>query len=376
MPRRGLGSSRRTSPWAVAALFAALAGATASLAQAAADARRATPRGVPQRLADTGLYSDFASRTVDPRNIHYSPQYPLWSDGGGKDRWIRLPPGSAIDARDPERWVFPVGTRLWKEFAWSRRVETRYLELTRGGWIYAAYAWTDDGTDAVLAPEGGVLTGHEVAPGRRHAIPSVADCLSCHRGGRSEILGFSALQLSPDRDPLAPHAEPLKAGDPTLATLVQRGLVRGLPRELIERPPRIPAASPRGRAALGYLHANCGICHDSEGPLASLGVSLRHALVAGEERDPPAHAAIGHPSRYRVAAAAPGESVWIHPGAPSLSAVIERMASRSPIAQMPPLGTKVVDEEAVTLLRRWIAEDLRPPEQSSRGDVTQGKEMP
>jgi hypothetical protein len=372
---RRLGSSRRTSPWAVAALVAALAGATASLAQAAGYPRRGTSRGVPQRLADTGLYSDFASRTVDPGNIHYSPQYPLWSDGSGKNRWIRLPPGRAIDATDPDHWVFPVGTKLWKEFAWSRRVETRYLELTRRGWIYAAYVWTDDGTDAVLAPEGGVATSQEVAPGRRHAIPSVADCLSCHRGGRSEVLGFSALQLSGDRDPLAPHAEPLKAGDPTLATLVQRGLVRRLPRELVGRDPRISALSPRGRAALGYLHANCSICHDSKGPLASLGVSLRHALGAREERDEPAHAAIGHPSRYRVAAAAPGESVWIHPGAPSLSAVIERMASRSPIARMPPLATEVVDEEAVSLLTRWIAEDLRPPEQS-RGDVTQSKETP
>jgi hypothetical protein len=29
---------------------------------------------------------------------------------------------------------------------------------------------------------------------------------------------------------------------------------------------------------------------------------------------------------------------------------------------MPPLGTRLVDEEAVALLRSWIEEDLRPPE--------------
>ena len=371
MPRRDPGSSRhRTAPWAAAALVAALAGATASFAQATADTRR-----VPQRLADTGLYSDFASRTVDARNLPFSPQYPLWSDGSAKRRWIRLPPGKAIDARDPERWVFPVGTKLWKEFAWSRRVETRYLERTRRGWIYASYAWTDDGADAVLAPEGGLLTSEEVAPGRRHAIASVADCRNCHQGGRSEILGFSALQLSPHRDPLALHAEPLAPGDATLTTLVERGLVRRLPRALVERPPRIPASSPRARAALGYLHANCSMCHDAEGPLASLGVSLRHELAALDARDQPARAALGHPTRYRIAAAS-GESVWIRPGAPSASAVVDRMSSRSPIRQMPPLGTQVVDEEAVSLIRRWIAEDLRPPEQSSRGVVMQRKEKP
>jgi hypothetical protein len=108
--------------------------------------------------------------------------------------------------------------------------------------------------------------------------------------------------------------------------------------------------------------------------MASLGVSLFQALGGGEAREGPAAAAIGRPSRYRVAAAKPGESVWIRPGAPSSSAVVARMSSRSPIAQMPPLGTKLVDEEAVSLLERWIAEDLRPPEQQLV--KTQRREVP
>ena len=46
-----------------------------------------------------------------------------------KRRWISLPPGSAIDASDPDAWAFPVGTRLWKEFSFGgQRVETRYME--------------------------------------------------------------------------------------------------------------------------------------------------------------------------------------------------------------------------------------------------------
>jgi len=365
MRRRDLGSSRRASLPALALLVLGVAIATVSITEASGGPRRSgapDAPGVPRRLADTGLYSDFESRTVDPRNLRYSPQYPLWSDGAGKDRWIRLPPGTAVDARNPEEWVFPVGTKFWKEFAWSRRVETRYLERTRQGWIYAAYAWTDDGSDAVLAPATGLTTSYEVAPGRRHAIPSVADCLNCHRGGRAEILGFSALQLSPDRDPLAPHAEPFNEGDPTLATLVRRGLVRGLPRALLERPPRIAATTPRGRAVLGYLHANCSICHDSAGPLRSLGVSLRHSLRARQPSDEPAAAAIDHPSRFQLPGAPPGQTVWIGPGTPTSSAVLGRMASRSPIVQMPPLGTKLIDVDAVALLRDWIEQDLRPPE--------------
>jgi len=319
---------------------------------------RAGARPRPERLADTGLYADFASRTVDPRNVEYSPQYPLWSDGARKTRWIYLPPHTSVDATDPDEWVFPVGTKLWKEFAWSRRVETRYLELTPAGWAYATYVWADDESDAVLAPERGVRSSYEVAPGLRHAVPSVQDCHACHRGGRSEVLGFGALQLSPDRDPMAPHAEPAAEGLPTLRTLAERGLVRGLPRGLLDRAPRIAAATPSGRAALGYLHANCGGCHDSVGPLASLGLRLRHPLSAkGARAEPAVATTLGREGRFRQAGAPEG-SAWLRPGDPSRSTVLARMASRNPSTQMPPLGTRLVDEEAVALLRRWIEHDL------------------
>lgn len=342
--------------WKLGTLAAALA---AAVTISDASAARSVPasRLPPPRLVDTGLYSDFVSRTVDARNVPYSPQYPLWSDGAAKRRWIYLPPGTAIDASDPEAWRFPVGTKLWKEFAWSRRVETRYLERTRAGWIYAAYAWREDESDAVLVDERGARTSQPVAPGRWHVIPAVADCKSCHQGGRTEVLGFGALQLSPDRDPLASHREPLEPGMPTLATLVARGLVRGLPRELVETPPRIAASTPRGRAAMGYLHANCSICHNSVGPLASLGVDLRHPLRRGGAEA--AAAALGRPTRFQVRGAG-RPSVWIDPGAPASSAVVARMASRSPVGQMPPLGSQRVDEEALELIRRWIELDLHP----------------
>ncbi len=37
--------------------------------------------------------------------------------------------------------------------------------------------------------------------------PREADCRACHEGAAVPVLGFSALQLSSDRDPLAPHAD-------------------------------------------------------------------------------------------------------------------------------------------------------------------------
>ena len=61
---------------------------------------------LPQRLHDTGLYVDGApGLLVRADNLPYAPQYPLWTDGARKRRWIHLPPGSWIDASDPDAWA-------------------------------------------------------------------------------------------------------------------------------------------------------------------------------------------------------------------------------------------------------------------------------
>ena len=56
--------------------------------------------------------------------------------------------------------------------------------------------------------------------------------------------------------------------------------------------------------------------------------------VGGEKTDPP----------------------WVTAGQPAHSRALQRMSSREPKEQMPPLATHRVDEEAVALLKRWIEE--------------------
>ena len=46
------------------------------------------------------------------------------------------------------------------------------------------------------------------------------------------------------------------------------------------------------------------------------------------------------------------------PGAPLASVLYQRIGSRFPATQMPPLGTNAVDAEALALVRDWIREDL------------------
>ncbi|MEJ1160115.1 hypothetical protein [Prosthecomicrobium sp. N25] len=339
-------------------LAAALAGpvALAAAAPAGGDA----PPAAPEHLRDTGLYADPERRAVDPAHLTFAPQYALWTDGAAKRRWISLPPGSRIDASDPDDWRFPVGTRVWKEFAFDGRpVETRYMErLPDGTWLYAAYAWNPEGTDALRVGPAGRRRAYPLPGGASHVIPGVQDCKACHEGQASRVLGFSALQLSPDRDPRAPHAEPPPAGSVDLAGLAATGLLEGLPPALLADPPRIRAPTAEARAALGYLHGNCGHCHDRSGPLASLGLVLRHPALAPEATPPPALATtLGVPARRLGSEGA----TRIHPGDPDLSLLVQRAASRAPTLQMPPLGTATVDHDAVRLLRAWIAQlDPKP----------------
>jgi hypothetical protein len=314
----------------------------------------------PATLRETGLYVDWDRKIVAPENLPYTPQYPLWTDGATKRRFIHLPRGAWIDASDPDAWRFPPGTRLWKEFSFGRRVETRYLEKTALGWEYAVYVWNEDETEATLAPERGVPRAALIRDDVWHSVPSRYDCRICHEGRPVPVLGFGALQLSTDRDPRAPHAERPSREDVDLRVLVERGLLRGLPSRLVRRPPRIRARDASERAALGYLFANCAMCHNASGPLASLGLSLDYRI--GREREDAsadALAAVGAGSRFAVPGEAPGRSLRVRPGDPDTSALFLRMDTRNAMVQMPPLGTHLVDEDAVRLVRRWIARGLR-----------------
>lgn len=246
---------------------------------------------LPERLSQTGL-GEAGVRIFEPR-------FALWSDGAAKRRWISLPAGTAVDASQPDAWSFPAGTRLWKEFSVDGRpVETRVITLgTDGRWQFASYVWQGD--DAMRAPaRGQVLT---LPGGKRYDVPSVGDCMACHAGARSPVLGFAALQLGP-----------------SVPALLREGLLKHAPAAWATQAPDFTAAGPAEHQARGYLHANCGHCHFDGG----VPVPLRLALDVG-------------------AAPAP---------VPDAAAVLRRAGTRNPYQQMPPLGTREVDAKGLALL--------------------------
>jgi cytochrome c553 len=346
----------------------------------------ATAPVAPRFLSGTGLYADAATLKIDARNRLFSPQYPLWSDGATKRRWVQLPAGSTINVADLAKWELPVGTKFWKEFSFKgRKVETRFLWQTgKDQWIFASYAWNEAQTEAELASETGIANITEVEGGKRHSIPSVGECRACHDSQRTETLGFDALQLSTDRDPNALHAEALTPEMLTLRTLVDEDLISPKRADLVTNPPRIAAASPVTRTALGYLSTNCGNCHNRDSSIASLGLDLKHTVDepkhAGNEpkgsslqdshsrrdsrRDEPLGSSINECTAaiattvgqrgHWVVPEAEAESRIINPGHPESSALIRRVKSRRPLSQMPPIGTVAIDRQAVDLLTAWV----------------------
>jgi len=288
---------------------------------------------LPKRLSETGLYANIASGELSPGVLAYTPQFQLWSDGAEKQRWILLPDGQQLDTNNMDEWLFPQGTKVWKQFSvQGARIETRLLEKrgpSDADWLSLAYVWEPDDQDALAAPLGAID-----AQQTDHDVPAAGECLACHAGRRSFILGFSAVQL----------AAGAAAGEIDLAGLIEQGR--------LSRPPASTPVIPGNAveaAALGYLHANCSHCHNQTRPKRS------GARCFDPENGDDFTLAVGQldavastPTYRTVVGGA------VKRGDPDDSKLYKLVSSRGMFRQMPPLATEHVDTAAVANLRLWI----------------------
>lgn len=308
----------------------------------------ARPSG-PRLLSGTGLYADIGQKVLSPGLIEVTPRYPLWTDGSEKKRWLFIPEGTRIDTTDPDGWVFPVGTKAFKEFrVGGVLVETRLLMKVRegrgnGAWWQAAYLWNDSGTDAEA-----VLEGKALARGTTHDVPDQIACRNCHGGMRDVLVGVGAIALS---DPAAGQLDALAA----------RGLFSApLPGGI-----DVPGEGDV-KDALGYLHGNCGSCHNDEAPRINTQTRMRLRLFVGDKRpeDTAAyrttvgtvmkHPMVDHSGKGEPDGGHGEVTDVIVKGEPERSGLWLRMGLRDDMG-MPPVGSKVVDDAGRETVRRWIA---------------------
>lgn len=307
-------------------------------------------------LSETGL---FTARVGGALMLaegvrEYQPKYALWSDGALKHRYIYLPPGTQIDTSDADHWMFPVGTKLWKSFSMGEQlVETRLMERLGedpNDWRFATYLWeTADATDASKLKYKDQWLD---AAGTTHDLPSGSMCERCHNGLEERALGFSALQLNHD------------LGGLDLATLMSESLLTDeIPLDI-----GMPGEDEQTQNALGYLHANCGNCHnDRPGiPVESVPAPqlLLRVLVGDQALEDTGtyKTAINQPTTaseelgldWRILGGEVGEE-------PIQGAILYRMSKRGVEDQMPPIGTQMQDADGYELIRSWI-QSLPAPE--------------
>jgi mono/diheme cytochrome c family protein len=336
---------------------------------AESDAADTTPPTPPTLLSKTGLFTSVASDgglVLASGVQEYVPLYPLWADGAQKVRWIYLPPGSKIDTTNPDLWSFPAGTKFWKEFDLDgKRLETRLVWKwgpSDDDVLYTTYWWDPEAgipndAENVFVGDGGTsLIGSiletQNVNGTTHDIPSLSECGKCHDSLQRHVLGFGAMELN--------HNMP----GVNINTLVDAGLLTANP-ALADL--EIPGDA-TAQAALGYLHGNCGNCHNNTpGPNAAdvppmyLRVLVGTKTVQATDTYTTAVNQLatdfmvsfvdgGTSAAYRIAGGDPAQSVIIY-------TMNQRNNSRY---EMPPVASNFVDDAGVAAISKWIA-TLPPP---------------
>jgi hypothetical protein len=302
----------------------------------------AGPPTTPNLLSQTGLFRSVAasgSLVLASGVNEYEPLNPLWSDGAQKTRWVYLPPGSQIDTSNPDHWRFPAGTKFWKEFALDgKRLETRLLWIYGAGpgdFLVATYWWNPEAGVADDAELVDPFVGAQDVNGTTHDIPSQQDCHTCHDSLEEHVLGFGAIELN--------HTQP----GVNIHTLLDAGLLAA--------PPNLSSLTIPGdataQAALGYLHTNCGICHNAtpggQGvPAMILRLSVGTATVQAT-------------GTYQTAVNQPPAALTTLPyliagQEPAQSEVLAAMSDRGGRDQMPPLASKAVDTTGVAQITAWV----------------------
>jgi uncharacterized repeat protein (TIGR03806 family) len=310
--------------------------------------------------------------------IPYSVNAPLWSDGAEKERFLALPGDSQIEVDDvvyphgpayPDPgWRFPDGAVLVKTFSLDmkagdpttrRRLETRILqhrkmpgnddEYGAQYWFGYTYLWNEDQSDAeLLGPEGldrEYIVEDAAAEGGQRPVnwrfPSRTECALCHTMAAKYILGVTTLQMNKDHDYGGVIAN-------QLATLEHLGIFK----ETLAKPPaelpRLVDYADKSQdlqlRARSYLHANCAHCH---------------RMWGGGNAEFELHASIPL-TETKAVDTRPGQGEFnlndpriVVPGDPQRSLILHRMQLTG-LGRMPHIASRVVDEEAVELLRQWI----------------------
>ena len=314
----------------------------------------------PTLLSETGCISSENPREPATGLIPYSINHASWADGATQTRWMALPNDAQLRIRPDGDIEFPIGTVLLQTFEVDAiPVETRLsVRHQDGKWGGYSYQWLDDQSDAVLLP---ATAAKRLPNGQTWTYPSRAQCQQCHTEAADSVLGIELSQLN--RDYLYPSTG-RQANQ--LDTFEHIGLFEN---DLPVAPAAQPALAmiddqtqPLSHRVRSYLHTNCAGCHRPEGPTEST-MDLRFATAIEEMGicdSPPIYGDHGIEN-----------PALIRPGSPETSAVLQRLSFHDAY-RMPPVGTRLIDTNAVDAITAWIlSEGVCSPQAASRPTMTE-----
>lgn len=319
-----------------------------------------SPGNLPPTLADTGIFANLNTLSVHPGIVPYDLNVPFWSDNAKKRRWFSVPnPNLKIGFSREGNWTFPASSVWIKHFDLeltngvpqsARRVETRVIVKNASGVYGVTYRWGTSTSNATLVPEEGMNETFQVyfngTPRNQvWRYPSRNECLSCHTPAGGYAIGFNTPQLNRNFNygTVANQIQALSSAGYFQSAVTDIQSLRALAH---------PSDTSQSREyrVRSYLTANCVQCHQPGAP----GGGNWDARIT----TPLAQANIieGLLQNYN---GNPDNRV-VKPGHPSLSMLLTRISIGGSL-RMPPLGSSVLDDQAIQLMNDWIANDLVPP---------------
>lgn len=324
----------------------------------------------PRKLSETGLFTSTKEQTASPGVTSYEINAAQWADHASADRWMALPGAEPVQIDSDAKWIFPDGAVLAKTVSIEmsqgdsnsvRRLETQVLHREEGAWRPYTYAWNDEQSDAELVDAAGFTRTLQIrdaqAPSglreQSYRFASRGECQMCHNPWVEMKTTSIGIQSA---SPLAVSSMQWNTSLPEDPAQNQMTALHGhgwLAGSVAESPSSTGRfANPYDTTAVleervgAYLHVNCSHCHQPHAG-GSATIDLLHDVKLADAKlidAKPGQGAFGI-SAARI----------VSPGDPLGSVLHYRMATIGS-GRMPRIGSEEVDEQAVAMIREWIAQ--------------------
>lgn len=289
-----------------------------------------------QNLSDYKIFQGNLSHLNPSEGLElYELSTPLFTDYSEKQRLIKIPKGLKIKALGDGIPDFPDGTTFVKTFFYyndkndlskgKKIIETRLLIKDKIKWNVATYVWNQNQTDATLQTEGSDqkiswIDNTGKTRNINYHIPANKECSTCHQSQNSIIpLGPKLRNLNFDVIRNDIKINQLKYfQDLNMFEAIDISTINTLPDWQ-------DAKFKTEQRARAYLDINCSHCHSSKGFAARTGFNLEY------------------------------ETPYLKTGlANHKKAIIKLMETPIPEARMPRLGTTIIHQEGLDLIKAYI----------------------